>query len=225
MKPIPFPFQAWVSCLLGVLGWTKGWILTLFATTAAVLLLATFWHHETASMDVESQRLLAKMKRKTSSAEVSDGLSVNSSSDNDKGIKNAKAVPRSSLGKTDLSNEQISRIELMLPPVQATKASPLGKFLGESKLKGVTLKQVDYIWSKAASRAKQTDGQSSLGVGKIEVSLNLEGTYPAVRAWLGELLYEESNVQINAVQFQRMSRDSSVVNGVITLSVYFQEAT
>ncbi len=201
MKNFRFPVQPWVSSLSWFLGPVRWWLLALSTVAVFCLAVAMYWNHETALLDAQGQLALQKIKNKRTEQ------------------RQSMAVVKS--GTTD---EQVAQIELRLPPVQATKASPLGKFLSESKLKGVTLKQVDYVWPKASRVAGQMRGQN-LGVGKIEVNLTVEGGYPAVRAWLGELLVEESNVQVNAIQFQRLARDSAVVNSVITLSVYFQEAT
>jgi hypothetical protein len=201
MKSFPLAIQPWVSNLSWFLGPVRWWLLALSTIAVFCVAVAMYWNHEAALLDAQGQVALQKIKSKRT--EQRQSLAV---------VKG---------GATD---EKVAQIELRLPPVQATKASPLGKFLSDSKLKGVTLKQVDYVWPKANRVAGQMRGQS-LGVGKIEVNLTVEGGYPAVRAWLGELLVEESNVQVNAIQFQRLTRDSAVVNSVITLSVYFQEAT
>jgi hypothetical protein len=214
MKRFNFPTQAWASCLSWHLGPLRSWLLLFLVVLIGSASLAFYWNHEAALLDVEAQGLLKKIKNKRIASS---------------GVSPASGFQAINSG---FSNDQVAQFELRLPSVQATKASPLGKFLSESKLKGVTLKQVDYVWSKSARSALPKLNQSSkegtsqgLGVGKIEVNLNVEGSYLAVRAWLGELLYEESNVQVNAIQFQRLSRDSALINSVITLSVYFQEAT
>jgi hypothetical protein len=216
-----FPFRPWVSYTVWVIGPISWYRWYFYACLLAILFsvpLSWYLSHEAALVDAEVETVLSKIKNKrvASNRQISQNSAGNS------------AKVGNFVQSAYLSREQESLMELRLPPVQATKASPLGKYLSDSKLKGVTLKQVDYIWSKAAVannllKAEKPTGQN-LGVGRIDVSLNLEGSYPAVRAWLGALLYEESNIQINSAQFQRLSRDSTLVSSAILLSVYFQEA-
>lgn len=209
--------RAWVSCFSWYLGPLKGWSIALMTVLSVCAALSLYWNHEAVLFDKETQVLLKKIKDKRTVLQASAKTNL--------GNQSMTAV------RGALSSEQVALMELRLPPVQATKAAPLGKFLSEAKLKGVSLKQVDYVWSKSArgagvtpdKGAKERAGQG-LGVGKIDVNLNVEGSYPAVRAWLGELLFEESNIQLSAILLQRLTRDSSTINSVISLSVYFQEA-
>ena len=204
MKTFHFSIQPWLSALSWFLGPVRWWLLGLSIVAVGCVAIAVYWNYETALLDAQGQVALQKIKNKRTEQRNEQRQSA--------------SVPL---------NDQISQIELRLPPVQATKASPLGKFLSDSKLKGVTLKQVDYAWPKATRASKNAQGtprSQALGVGKIEVNLTVEGSYPAVRAWLGELLVEESNIQVNAIQFQRLARDSALISGAISLSVYFQEA-
>jgi hypothetical protein len=207
MMPIGFTIRAWLSKFAWYFGPFKVWLVATLLAAVLCAGLTIYWNYQAEIIDLEAQTVLKKIQSKRQGQRQS----IQTQDNNAKRLGSAQ-------------EEQITQIELRLPPVQATKASPLGKFLSEAKLKGVSLKQVDYVWPKAARGDSRPLGKS-LGVGKIDVNLNVEGSYLAVRAWLGDLLYEEMNVQVNAIQFQRVSRDSALVNGVITLSVYFQEAT
>jgi hypothetical protein len=170
-----------------------------------------FWQREAALLDAEVETVLKQIKTKKIAQRVGQANAAQ--------VAPAQAT---SAGKLILSgyasSDRESIKQLKLPPAQATKVAPLAGHLSESKLKGITLKQLDYVWSKAA----RAPGQE-LAIGRIEVNLNMEGNYLAVRSWLGQLLYEEPNIQLSAIQFQRVARDSALVNSVMTLSVYFQE--
>jgi hypothetical protein len=208
MKNLKFPIQSWLSVFAWELGQARWWFIACLVGMAFCIALTAFWNHESSAVDAEVEEVLQQIKSKRM-------VSRQVTQENRRGQANPVSVASSNY----LSSEQEAMMEVRLPPIQATKASPLGKYLSESKLKDIALKQVDYVWGKS----NKTNG-AGLGVGRLEVNLNLEGSYIALRAWLGELLYEESNIQINAIQFQRLSRDSAVVNSVISLSVYFQEA-
>jgi hypothetical protein len=213
MKPLNFPMYSWLSLLAWQLGPVRWWLFACVFASIFCIATAVYWNNEAAEFNEESETVFKKIKT----------------------IRAASAGPNSvsnsNRPNAELSSEQQAQLEPQLPPLQATKASPLGRFLTEPKLKGVVIKQVDYVWANASSPASKlirsasnASGLTNPSVGRLDVNLNIEGSYPAVRAWLGELLYEESNVQVNAIQFQRQSRDSQIINGVISLSVYFQEA-
>jgi hypothetical protein len=206
MKNIHLTFHSWISYLSWQLGPSRWWLVGFLTAALLCTGLAMYWQHEATLIDEEVESVLQKIKNKRISNRQTSQLNVAN-----------KSVSLAS--NANLSAEQEALMELRLPPVSATKASPLGKYLSEAKLKGVAIKQVDYVWAKSAKNPSQ-----NLGVGRIEVNMTMEGNYPAVRAWLGELLYEESNIQINSIQFQRLARDSPTISSAISLSVYFQEA-
>jgi hypothetical protein len=210
-----FYVASWLSCLSWQLGPARWWLVAGLLSAFLCTGLAMYWHYETSLVDEEVESVLQKIKNKRMANRQTGQISqTNQTSQTAQTNRSVKPV-----SNAGLSVEQETLMELRLPPVQATKASPLGKYLGEAKLKGVAIKQVDYVWAKSTRNLGQ-----NLGVGRIEVNLNMEGSYPAVRAWLGELLYEESNIQINSIQFQRLARDSLTISSAISLSVYFQEA-
>ena len=205
--------HSWLSYLSWQLGFARWWLLAGLLACAASVSLTTYWNHEAALIDAEVSTALQKMKRKKLDQRLSqvDAAAQGGVRPN---LPVGKMIP-----SAYLTNEQDALKRLQLPPLQSTKVSPLADYLSQTKLKGLTVKQVDYAWSKST----RVPGQD-LAVGRIEVNLNIEGTYPAVRAWLGELLYQETNIQLSAIQFQRVARDSPSVNSSITLAVYFQEA-
>ena len=204
--------HSWLSYLTWQLGFARWWLLASLLACVASASLTGYWNHEAALIDAEVSTALQKLERKKLDLRFSHV-----------GASQAGVRPNLPAGKMMSSaysmNEQDALKRLQLPPLQSTKVSPLTDHLSQSKLKGLTVKQVDYVLSKST----RVPGQD-LAVGRIEVNLNMEGTYPAVRAWLGELLYQETNIQLSAIQFQRVARDSPLVNSSMTLAVYFQEA-
>jgi hypothetical protein len=211
VNKLKLTFSAWLSYLSWQLGPARWWIGVALIMALACASLTLYWKHEATLLDAEIESVLRKIKTKkiaqragaSSAAQVAP-LQTTST---------GKAIP---IGYAASDRESLKLLKL--PPAQATKVSPLAGHLSEAKLKGLTLKQLDYVWSKTA----RAPGQE-LAIGRIDVNLSMEGNYLAVRAWLGQLLYEEANIQLSAIQFQRIARDSALVNSVMTLSVYFQE--
>jgi hypothetical protein len=211
VKKPKFNFSAWLSYVSWQLGPARWWLASALIMVAGCISLSLVWQHEASLLDLEIENVLKKIK---TNKIVQRGAPTHAMQlAPSQGMGAGKLVPS---GYATSERENLK--QLKLPPAQSTKVAPLAGHLSESKLKGITLKQLDYVWSKAA----RAPGQE-LAIGRIEVNLNMEGNYLAVRAWLGQLLYEEPNIQLSAIQFQRIARDSALVNSVMTLSVYFQE--
>jgi hypothetical protein len=208
MKRSIFPTSSWLSYFAWLLGPTRWWVVATLMVLAASALLVTYFNHQAALVEEEVESLIQKIKGKRLGPRTTQKVIQNP----------VETRAQKATIKVSAASDQDRFFDLRLPSFQLVKVAPLGEHLSESRLNGVALKQVDYVWSKSTRPVGQ-----DLSVGRVEVNLNLEGSYPAVRAWLGEVLFQEPHMQLSAIQFQRLAKDSALINCVMTLSVYFED--
>jgi hypothetical protein len=167
MKPQNFPMYSWLSLLAWQLGPVRWWLLACVVASMFCIATAVYWNNEAVGFNEEAETVFKNIKTKRAASVVSKG-----------GVSNPQAGQiNKSVGPmsiAELSSEQQAQLELQLPPLQATKASPLGRYLTEPKLKGVVIKQVDYVWANASRpagklirSASNASGSASPSVGQL----------------------------------------------------------
>jgi cytoskeletal protein RodZ len=120
-----------------------------------------------------------------------------------------------------LQDIRSASVKLDLPKDTAGNIAPLERYLREQLTKGLEIRQIDYQWPATTSSANKTARPSNL-IRKVDVSIQMRGDYPAIRAWLGTVLLEAPHIQLTSLQMQRQGKDQSIVACSISLSVFYQ---
>jgi hypothetical protein len=115
---------------------------------------------------------------------------------------------------------------LDLPTDDAAQVAPLERYLREQLTRGIDIKQIDYQWERSGVQAggliSGRPAKTTGAVKKVDVTIQLVGDYPALRAWLGNLLLQAPYVQLTTLQVQRVSKDQSQVACQLSLAVFYR---
>jgi hypothetical protein len=115
-----------------------------------------------------------------------------------------------------------------LPAEDQLSAAPLERYFQVKGSKAAQLVQIDYRWpvnsatNRSSSRQNNAAGlPSDLQSRRLDVQLQMRGTYPGVRHWIGTLLIDLPNVQLSQLQIKRLTRETDQVAASVTLSLFY----
>jgi hypothetical protein len=151
-----------ISAWIGLIRWAVHpvrWLMLLALAFVIFCLPAAYaWKRQANELSLEQKQWLAKGKR---TAAIGNKLNQGEIGSTAKSVVTAKR-----------------ETSLALPALQVVKASPLADHLSDAKVRGLDIKQVEYVWGKAAPAAGQ-----DRRIGRMDVNLNLTGSYTLIRKW------------------------------------------
>ena len=139
-----------IAAWIGLIRWAVHpvrWLLLLaLAFVMFCLPVAYAWKRQANELSLEQTQWLSKGKRTAATGSKLNQGEIGST------VRSAVTAKR--------------EISLALPALQVVKASPLADHLSDAKVRGLDIKQVDYVWGKAAPMAGQ-----DRRIGRMDVNL------------------------------------------------------